>query len=83
MMLKHDRHNEERNRAFRRHSLREYAAQLHYRTPAKKNVDLTLEKVFNFADTQTLRFRTGFFNWFNHLSFANSPSVVGSAPITR
>jgi hypothetical protein len=57
-------------------------------------VDLTLEKVFKIADTQNLRFRTDFFNLFNHPSFVNPPSAVvvaapgpglpavGSAPIT-
>jgi hypothetical protein len=61
--------------------------------PPQKNVDLTLEKVFNIAGEQKLRFRTDFFNLFNHPSFANPPSAVvaalrpglpavGSAPIT-
>jgi hypothetical protein len=56
-------------------------------------VDFTLEKVFKISEGQNLRFRTDFFNLFNHPSFANPPSAlvaapepglpaVGSAPIT-
>jgi carboxypeptidase family protein len=48
--------------------------------PPQKNVDWTLEKVFKIADRQNLRFRTDFFNLFNHPSFANPPSAVVAAP---
>jgi len=48
--------------------------------PPQKNVDLTLGKVFKIADRQNLRFRTDFFNLFNHPSFANPPSAVVAAP---
>ena len=40
--------------------------------PRQKNVDLTLEKIFNSGEGQHLRFRTfrtDFFNLFNHPSF--------------
>jgi hypothetical protein len=43
-------------------------------------VDLTLEKIFKIGEEQHLRFRTDFFNLFNHLSFANPPSAVVAAP---
>lgn len=60
--------------------------------PPQKNVDLTLEKVFNIGEGR-MSFRSDFFNVFNHPSFANPPSAVvasagpelpaaGSAPIT-
>jgi hypothetical protein len=48
--------------------------------PPQKNVDLTLEKVFKIGEGQHLRFRTDFFNLFNHPSFANPPSAVVAAP---
>jgi hypothetical protein len=48
--------------------------------PPQKNVDLTLEKVFKIVEGQNLRFRTDFFNLFNHPSFANPPSAVVAAP---
>lgn len=48
--------------------------------PPQKNVDLTLEKVFKIGEGQHLRFRTDFFNLFNHSSFANPPSAVVAAP---
>ena len=60
--------------------------------PPQKNVDLTLGKAFKLGERQNLRFRTDFFNLFNHPSFADpsatsvSPLVGGagggSAPIT-
>jgi hypothetical protein len=60
--------------------------------PPQKNVDFTLGKTFKFGERQSLRFRTDFFNLFNHPSFAIpastsvSPIVAGvgggSAPIT-
>ena len=51
--------------------------------PPQKNVDLTLDKTFKLGERQNLRFRTDFFNLFNHPSFANpSATSVGSAPIT-
>lgn len=55
--------------------------------PPQKNVDFTLDKTFRLGEGQSLRFRTDFFNLFNHPSFALpvSPAVGstgGSAPIT-
>jgi hypothetical protein len=51
--------------------------------PPQKNVDLTLGKMFKLGERQNLRFRTDFFNLFNHPSFANPAATsVGSAPIT-
>jgi len=56
--------------------------------PPQKNVDLTLGKTFKLGERQNLRFRTDFFNLFNHPSFsipsATSVSAAngGSAPIT-
>ena len=56
--------------------------------PPQKNVDFTLGKTFKLGERQNLRFRTDFFNLFNHPSFAipaatsvSSPGG-GSAPIT-
>jgi hypothetical protein len=56
--------------------------------PPQKNVDFTLGKTFKLGERQDLRFRTDFFNLFNHPSFAipSATSVpgpgAGSAPIT-
>jgi hypothetical protein len=55
--------------------------------PPQKNVDFTLEKAFRITEGQSLRFRTDFFNLFNHPSFqipalAAVSSAGGSAPIT-
>jgi hypothetical protein len=51
--------------------------------PPQKNVDFTLGKTFKFGERQDLRFRTDFFNIFNHPSFAiPAATSVGSAPIT-
>jgi Carboxypeptidase regulatory-like domain len=55
--------------------------------PPQKNVDFTLGKAFKLGERQSLRFRTDFFNLFNHPSFAipSAPVVTlagGSAPIT-
>jgi hypothetical protein len=55
--------------------------------PPQKNVDLTFGKTFKLSEGQNLRFRTDFFNLFNHPSFANPSAAVvgpagGSAPIT-
>ena len=63
--------------------------------PPQKNVDLTLGKTFKLGERQSLRFRTDFFNLFNHPSFAipaatsvsafspgPPPTGGGSAPIT-
>ena len=56
--------------------------------PPQKNVDFTLGKTFKLGERQNLRFRTDFFNLFNHPSFAlpSATSVSatggGSAPIT-
>lgn len=38
--------------------------------PPQKNVDFTLGKTFRLTEHQSLRFRTDFFNLFNHPSFA-------------
>jgi hypothetical protein len=46
--------------------------------PGQWNVDYTLSKVFKLTEHQSLRFRTDFFNLFNHPSFAN-PSPLGTA----
>jgi hypothetical protein len=50
-------------------------------------VDFTLDKTFKLGERQDLRFRTDFFNLFNHPSFALPAlaavsSAGGSAPIT-
>jgi Carboxypeptidase regulatory-like domain len=52
--------------------------------PPQKNVDLTLDdKTFKLGERQNLRFRTDFFNLFNHPSFANPGTTsVGLAQIT-
>jgi hypothetical protein len=56
--------------------------------PPQKNVDFTLDKTFKLGERQSLRFRTDFFNLFNHPSFADPASTSvsatggGSAPIT-
>jgi hypothetical protein len=56
--------------------------------PPQKNVDFTLAKSFRIGERQSLRFRTDFFNLFNHSSFADpvapvvTPAGV-SAPITE
>jgi Carboxypeptidase regulatory-like domain len=56
--------------------------------PPQKNVDFTLGKTFKLGERQDLRFRTDFFNLFNHPSFAIpsetsvSAASGGSAPIT-
>jgi hypothetical protein len=55
--------------------------------PPQKNVDMTFGKTFKITEGQNLRFRTDFFNLFNHPSFANPSAAVvgpagGSAPIT-
>ena len=43
--------------------------------PAQKNLDFTLGKTFLLTERQSLRFRTDFFNLFNHPSFANPSSL--------
>ena|SRR6202049_724088 len=43
--------------------------------PAQKNLDFTLGITFLLTERQSLRFRTGFFNLFNHPSFANPSSL--------
>jgi len=55
--------------------------------PPQKNVDFTLDKTFKLGERQSIRFRTDFFNLFNHPSFqipalAAVSSAGGSAPIT-
>jgi hypothetical protein len=39
-----------------------------------------MEKVLKIGPEQNLRFRTDFFNLFNHPSFAKPPSAVVAAP---
>jgi len=57
--------------------------------PPQSNVDFTLSKKFRLGERQDLRFRTDFFNLFNHPSFANpveatlSGAGTGYAPITQ
>ncbi len=48
--------------------------------PPQKNVDLTLDKTFKLGERQNLRFRTDFFNLFNHPSFAN-PAATSVSPL--
>ncbi|MGB8063132.1 MAG: carboxypeptidase-like regulatory domain-containing protein [Candidatus Sulfotelmatobacter sp.] len=51
--------------------------------PPQKNVDFTLDKTFHLGERQSLRFRTDFFNLFNHPSFAIPVSpAVGAIPGT-
>jgi hypothetical protein len=58
--------------------------------PPQKNVDFTLDKSFKVGEHQAIRFRTDFFNLFNHPSFANPQTFngdggvygAGGAPIT-
>jgi hypothetical protein len=48
--------------------------------PGQVNVDFTLAKTFRLTETQNLRFRTEFFNLFNHPSFQN-PLTTGTANV--
>ena len=48
--------------------------------PRQSNVDFTLGKLFKIGERQSLRFRTEFFNIFNHPSFQN-PLGTGTANI--
>jgi hypothetical protein len=48
--------------------------------PRQSNIDFTLAKVFKIGETQSLRFRTEFFNLFNHPSFQN-PLGTGTANV--
>ena len=48
--------------------------------PPQKNVDFTLGKTFNLGERQSLRFRTDFFNLFNHPSFANPSATDIESP---
>jgi hypothetical protein len=48
--------------------------------PRQSNVDFTLGKAFKIGERQTLRFRTEFFNLFNHPSFQN-PLGTGTANV--
>ena len=56
--------------------------------PPQSNVDLTIGKTFKLGERQNLRFRTDFFNLFNHPSFQIPESATvstsggGYAPIT-
>ena len=47
--------------------------------PPQKNVDFTLDKTFKLGERQSLRFRTDFFNLFNHPSFA-IPALAAVSP---
>jgi len=47
--------------------------------PPQKNVDFTLSKTFKLGERQDLRFRTDFFNLFNHPSFA-IPALASVSP---
>jgi hypothetical protein len=48
--------------------------------PKQVNVDFTLGKTFKFGERQSLRFRSEFFNLFNHPSFQN-PQFTGTANV--
>ncbi len=48
--------------------------------PRQFNVDFTLAKTFKITERQSLRFRTEFFNLFNHPSFQN-PQFTGFANV--
>ncbi len=48
--------------------------------PRQSNVDFTVGKVFKIGERQDLRFRTEFFNLFNHPSFQN-PLGTGTANV--
>ncbi len=48
--------------------------------PRQSNVDFTIAKVFRIGERQDLRFRTEFFNLFNHPSFQN-PLGTGTANV--
>jgi hypothetical protein len=48
--------------------------------PNQVNVDFTLAKTFKIGERQSLRFRTEFFNLFNHPSFQN-PQFTGNADV--
>jgi hypothetical protein len=50
--------------------------------PPQKNVDFTLSKTFKLGERQSLRFRTDFFNLFNHPSFA-IPALAAVSPQTN
>ena len=48
--------------------------------PPQKNVDFTVGKTFKLTERQSLRFRTDFFNLFNHPSFANPSATDVESP---
>jgi Carboxypeptidase regulatory-like domain len=48
--------------------------------PPQKNLDFTLGKSFRLTESQSLRFRTDFFNLTNHPSFANPSGLDFSSP---
>lgn len=50
--------------------------------PKQFNTDFTLGKTFKFGERQNLRFRTEFFNIFNHPSFQN-PQFTGTANVAN
>jgi hypothetical protein len=53
--------------------------------PPQRNVDFTVGKSFRFGERQELRFRTDFFNLFNHPSFANpaAPNVFANGALAQ
>lgn len=46
--------------------------------PEFENIDLSLEKVFRFAERHSIHFRTDFFNFFNHPNFRNPGLILGT-----
>jgi hypothetical protein len=48
--------------------------------PPQKNLDLTIGKSFKLTERQSLRFRTDFFNFTNHPSFANPSATDIESP---
>src|SRR5580704_7943864 len=48
--------------------------------PDQTNVDFTVGKTFKITERQSLRFRTDFFNLFNHPSFANPSATDIESP---
>jgi hypothetical protein len=48
--------------------------------PKQTNVDFTIGKTFKLTERQSLRFRTDFFNLFNHPSFANPSATDVESP---
>ena len=48
--------------------------------PKQTNIDFTIGKTFKLTERQSLRFRTDFFNLFNHPSFANPSATDIESP---